>query len=107
MQWPRPDFGLKCGHKKTLPEGRVFVICNDARVLRGDNVVGTWAFFALADFEADALVFIQRGVAVHLDLRMMHEQILAAVIGSDKTKTFACIEPLDCTCTHMYCSCPV
>jgi hypothetical protein len=33
---------------------------------------------------------------------MMDEQIIAAVIRANKTKTFTVIEPLYFTCTHFY-----
>ncbi len=65
-----------------------------------DHIIGTRAFFAFSDFECDFLVFIERGIAARLNFRMMDEQIGRTVIGSDETKTFACIEPFDCTCTH-------
>jgi hypothetical protein len=63
-------------------------------------IVGTWAFFALADFEIYLLIFIQSGIAARLDFRVMDEQIGAAVIRSDETKSLTCIEPFYFTCTH-------
>jgi hypothetical protein len=32
------------------------------------------------------------------------EQVIAAVIRSNKTISLVCIEPFYCTCTHFYCS---
>jgi hypothetical protein len=62
----------------------------------------TWAFFALSYFELNCLAFLKRSVALGYDLRMVHEEVLAAFIGANKTKTFAVIEPLNFTCTHFY-----
>lgn len=70
--------------------------------LAGDDVRRTRAFFALSDLELHLLALIKRGVAAHLDFRMMNEQILAGIIGGDKSKTFASVEPFYCTCTHYY-----
>jgi len=71
--------------------------------LAGDYVGCTRAFFALADLEFHLLAFVKRGVAAHLDFRMMNEQILAGIIGGDKSKTFASVKPFYCTCAH-YCA---
>jgi hypothetical protein len=60
----------------------------------------TRAFFALADLKLNLLVFVKRGIAARLDFRMMDEQIFAAAIRSDKTKSFTRIEPFYCTCAH-------
>ncbi len=65
-----------------------------------DHIVGTWPFFALADLEVDFLIFIQSGVAASLDFRVVDEQISAAIIRSNETKSLACIEPFYFTCTH-------
>jgi hypothetical protein len=67
--------------------GRGYIIC-------------TRAFFALADLEVDLLVFIKSCIAACLDFRMMDEQICAAVIRTNKPKSFVRIEPLYCTFTH-------
>jgi len=64
------------------------------------NTVGTRAFFALADLELNLLVLVEGGIAACLDLRMMHKQIGAAVVGANKSVTLARIKPFYCTCTH-------
>jgi hypothetical protein len=51
-------------------------------------IVGTWAFFALSDLEINLLVLIEICVTDSLNFRMMDEQVIAAVIGSNKTITF-------------------
>jgi len=68
--------------------------------LAGDYIRRTRAFSALADHELDLLPFIKIGVSGALDFRVMDEQIVAATIGADKSKTFAAIKPFYCTCTH-------
>jgi len=47
----------------------------------------TWAFFALSNLKLNALVFIERCIAICLNLRVMDKQIIATVIRSNKTKT--------------------
>ena len=92
------------GLKIKLKTGSVFeepvsfpVFCFE---LAGDDVGRTRTFFALSDLKLHLLAFVKRGVAAHLDFRMMNEQILAGVVGSDKSKTFASVKPFYCTCTH-------
>jgi hypothetical protein len=68
--------------------------------LAGDYVRRTWAFSALADLEFNFLAFIKIGVSAALDFRVMNEQIVAAIIWADKSKTFAAVKPFYCTCTH-------
>jgi len=68
--------------------------------LAGDYIGRTRAFSALSDLEVNLLAFIKIGVTGALDFRMMNEQIVAATIGADKSKTFAAVKPFYCTCTH-------
>ena len=58
------------------------------------------AFRALRDFELDFLTFFESLEAVHLDCGEVGEQILTAVIRSDKAEAFRVVEPLDGTCCH-------
>ena len=68
--------------------------------LAGDYVGRTWAFSALSDHELNLLPFIKIGVTGALDFRVVNEQILAATIGADKSKSFTAVKPFYCTCTH-------
>jgi len=56
--------------------------------LAGDYVGRTRAFFALSDLELNLLALLKIGVAGALDFRVMNEQIIAAIIGADKSKAF-------------------
>jgi len=57
---------------------------------------------ALAHFKLNSLAVIQSGItAAHLDFRMVNKQVFAAVFRRNETKTFVCIEPLNCTFTHI------
>jgi len=67
-----------------------------------DYVGGTGAFFALSDLEVHFLTFLQRGVTARLYLRVVDEQIIAAIIGTDKSETLFFVKPFYCTCTHFY-----
>jgi hypothetical protein len=86
--------------KKALSDDRAFNALSCTANLGRSYIVGTRAFFALTDFEVYLLVFIQGGIAACFNFRVMDEQISAAVIGSNETKTLTCIEPLYFTCTH-------
>ena len=68
--------------------------------LAGDDVGRTRAFFALSDLELHLLAFIKSGVTFSLDFRVMNEQILAAIVWSDKSEAFFPVKPFYCTCTH-------
>ena len=68
--------------------------------LTRNYVCRTWAFFALADLEFNLLAFIERCVAGGFYFRIMDENIIAAVIRSNKTISLTSIEPFYCTCTH-------
>ncbi len=61
------------------------------------------AFLALANLELNLLAFAKTGVAGRLDLRVVHKQVVATLIGRDKSKAFSLIKPFYCTCTH-YCT---
>jgi hypothetical protein len=69
-------------------------------VLAGGYVGRAWPFFALSDLELYLLAFIKIRIPAHLDFRVMNEQILAAVFGADKSKTFCPVKPLHNTFTH-------
>ena len=49
------------------------------------------------DLEADLLTLVESSEAVCYDSGEMHENIVAALVVSDKSKTFFCVEPFDCT----------
>ncbi len=73
---------------------------NFSDVLFGHDVNGTRAFFALADIKRHGLTFLKVGVATHFNLRMMNEQLFAAIIGDNESKTFFAIKPFYFACTH-------
>ncbi len=58
------------------------------------------AFSALSYLELNLLAFAKTGVAGRLDLRVVYEQVIGAVIGRDKSITFSLVKPFYCTCTH-------
>jgi hypothetical protein len=68
--------------------------------LAGDYVRRAWAFFALSDCELYLLAFVKIGVSGALDFRVMDEQIFAAALGGDKSKSFAAVKPFHNTFTH-------
>ena len=62
----------------------------------------TWAFLALSDLERNLLTFVKAGVAIGLDFRVVYEQIIAATIGSDKSKALTITKPFYHTYTHYH-----
>jgi hypothetical protein len=65
------------------------------------DVGGLLALGALCHFKADLLAFFEGLEAVHVDCGKMREQIIAAIIGSDKTKTLRIVKPFNCTGCHV------
>lgn len=72
--------------------------------LAGGDVGRAGAFLALSDFEVHRLALIEGGIALRLDLRMVDEQIVAATGRADETKSLALVEPLYCSCCHVFIS---
>jgi hypothetical protein len=60
------------------------------------------AIFALADLVFNLLTLIKGGVTGCLDLRVVHENIVPAPIGCDKSVSFFPAKPFYCTFTHYY-----
>jgi hypothetical protein len=58
------------------------------------DVLRRRALLGLHDFELDALAFGQRLEPLSRDRGVMHEAVLAAVLGRDKTKALSVVEPL-------------
>ncbi len=86
-------------NKKALFQTGLFGF-QDAQFLFGNYVGRAGPFFTLTNFELDRLAFIKICIAAGLYFRMMDEEIFAAPIRSDKTKTLTCIKPFYFTCTH-------
>ena len=64
--------------------------------LAGLNIGGLLTLGALHHIEGNLLPFFQGFEAVHVDGGEMREQIIAAIIRRNKTKTFCIVEPLYC-----------
>src|SRR3954453_3198079 len=66
----------------------------------GTNVLRLGALGTLGDVELDLLVLVQRLVAVGLDRRVVHEDVVAAVLLRDEAETLLGVEPLDSALSH-------
>src|ERR1051325_2847231 len=64
------------------------------------DVRGCRAFRAIHGVEADLLRFLERLVAVHLDVAVMGEELLAAVIRRDEPEALGVVEPFHGACRH-------
>ncbi len=62
--------------------------------LLGPHVNGFRALFPLCRLELDPLVVLQRAEPLSGDIRVMDEQVVTAVIGSNESKSFIVTEPL-------------
>ena len=65
------------------------------------NVGRARALLALSDFEIDCLALIERNVARRFELRMVDEQIRAAIRRPDEAESLTCIEPFYGTFCHV------
>jgi len=84
-----------------LPGGS-FGILQKSRILLGGLDIGCLlAFGTLRHFVAYLLAFLERFESVHVDCGKVREQINAAVIGCDKTKSFCIVKPFNCTGCHV------
>ena len=81
--------------------GTPFVVAYSKDVLFRRYADGTGAFLALANLELNRLTFLKVRVALGLNLGMMDEEVFAAIIGDDKSKTLFAVKPLYFTCTHL------
>ncbi len=59
-------------------------------------------FYSLSSLIFDFLTFFERFESLAKDIGVMDEQILAAVIGDDKSKSLLLIEPFYCACCHKF-----
>src|SRR5687768_730955 len=64
------------------------------------DVLRLGALGALGDVELDLLVLVQRLVAVGLDGRVVHEDVVAAVLLRDEAETLLGVEPLNGALSH-------
>src|SRR5688572_28602164 len=71
----------------------------EARGLDGPDVLGFLTLSTRRHVELDALAVLERLVALSLDLREVHEDILALVTG-DEPVTLLGVEELHGTCGH-------
>ena len=86
-------------HPQKNPPQRVF--SKHCKIgLRILDVRSLLAFWTLCYFELYFLTFFQSLEAIHLDRGEVGEQILTAIIRSDKTKALGVIEPFYGTCCH-------
>ena len=72
-------------------------------VLVGGNradIDGMQSFGALHDLEADRLAGLECLLTVHLDGRVVGEQVLISAVGQDESIAFGVVEPLDLTAEH-------
>src|ERR1700676_4602761 len=79
-----------------------FVSCNRAccNLLQRRDFRGLLTLRALRYFERDLLIFLQRLEAVALNLRKMREQVFAASVRRDESKSLRIVKPLHSTCCH-------
>lgn len=80
------------------------IACNTAiqsEILARFDVCCFHPFLALCRLILHLLAVLQRPEAFGCDVGVMHEQVIAAFIGSNESKTLLLVKPLYCTNTHM------
>ena len=73
--------------RKGPARGRAFPGSSLGVWLDGSHARRTRTLLALSDSKLDLLAFIERGIALGLDLRVMDEQIFAALVRSDEAES--------------------
>jgi hypothetical protein len=79
----------------------LFLLSDYASSLLRNDVDRFGALLALARLELDLGTLGQRLEAVARDVRVMYEEILAAVLGGDEAVSLGIVEPLDGTGCHV------
>lgn len=74
-------------------------LCKSA--LFGSYINSHFSFFAHCDIKFNPLAFFKGSKALHVNFGMMHKQIIASLIRSNKTKAFFLVEPFYCTTAHV------
>jgi hypothetical protein len=69
--------------------------CGGRSVLLPGYGIGLRTFLAGDDVELNLIAFLQRLVSIHLNGRVMYENV-RPVFPANKAKTFGVVEPLDC-----------
>ncbi len=77
---PDPVFNLRC--------------CRCGVLLPGDRI-GLRALLTIDDVEFDLVPFLQRLVTVHLNCRIMNENV-RSILTADESEPLGVVEPLDC-----------
>src|SRR6202795_5107043 len=101
---------VECNPEITVPQSLddlavelnlLFLLGDYASSLLRSDVDRLGAFLALARLVLDLGTLGQRLEAVAGDVRVMHEEILAAVLGGDEAVSLGIVEPLDGTGCHV------
>src|SRR3954466_3822697 len=88
--------GLTCYLSRAPPAcGRLREVSSDR-----PDVGGLRALLALRHVELDALVLVERAVAVGLDRREVHEDVGAAAVLCDEAEALLSVEPLHRALRH-------
>ncbi len=70
--------------------------------LDSHDFIGTRTFLTFANFKFYCLAVTKRRISsATLNFRMMNEKVFSSILRGNETKTFICVEPLDCTFTHI------
>src|SRR5699024_1876127 len=67
----------------------------------GPDALCLRALGALGDLELDALRLVQRAVALGLDGRVVHEDVVTATVLGDEAVALLCVEPLHSSLCHV------
>jgi hypothetical protein len=78
------------------------VVGFDTRRIESDlaDLARLQALLTLLRLELHTLALREVAEALHLDLGLMHEEIIPAAVRRNETETFFGVEPLNCAYTH-------
>src|SRR5204863_9765878 len=94
-----PAFRGACAHGSASPSW-FFSCCRPP--LEGGHVCCSRTLGPLLGVEADLRALGERLEAAALDGGVMDEEILAGIIGRDETEALVVVEPLHCSCCHVF-----
>jgi hypothetical protein len=85
----RIDLERKYKYKQALTFSRACRFLSLVGQSDRDYLSRAWTFFAFSNLELNLLAFIERRIALCLNLRVMNKQVIAAFIRDNKAKSLS------------------
>jgi len=75
--------------------------CHVCEFLDGSDSYCLGAFASLLNLELNALVFLERAIAASLDLGVVDEEVLRAIVRGDEAEALVTVEPFHSSLCHL------